>query len=125
MFLWSILKGTGYIVARTAIRKGAKDILLLNRESGRSAKAEELLKEVLSRSSGSKTECNIVTIPCDLQDFESVKAAVSTIKSKYEVIDVLCNNAGVMAMEDKATKDGYDVQMQTNHLVSVCSLIFI
>jgi len=31
-------------------------------------------------------------------------------------IDVLCNNAGVMALEDQATKEGYDVQMQTNHL---------
>jgi len=46
----------------------------------------------------------------------SVKAAVEMIKSKYESIDVLCNNAGVMALEDYATKDGYDVQMQTNHL---------
>ena len=31
-------------------------------------------------------------------------------------IDVLCNNAGVMAMKDIATSDGYDVQMQVNHL---------
>jgi len=31
-------------------------------------------------------------------------------------IDVLCSNAGVMALEDDATQDGYDVQMQTNHL---------
>jgi NAD(P)-dependent dehydrogenase (short-subunit alcohol dehydrogenase family) len=36
------------------------------------------------------------------------------IKSKYEVIDVLVNNAGVMALKDQATSDGYDVQMQTN-----------
>lgn len=59
---------------------------------------------------------NIETIPCDLQDLESVKSAVSTIKAKVSTIDVLVNNAGVMALEDKATKDGYDVQMQTNHL---------
>jgi len=58
----------------------------------------------------------VETVPCDLQDFESVKAAVAMIKGKYDAIDVLCNNAGVMAIEDKATKDGYDVQMQTNHL---------
>ena len=31
-------------------------------------------------------------------------------------LDVLCNNAGVMALKDKATIDGFDVQMQTNHL---------
>jgi len=33
-----------------------------------------------------------------------------------EGLHVLCNNAGVMAMPDSATRDGYDVQMQTNHL---------
>ena len=40
--------------------------------------------------------------------------ATDEIKAKYDVVDVLCNNAGVMALEDRATKDGYDVQMQTN-----------
>jgi len=59
---------------------------------------------------------NVETIACDLQSFDSVKAAVNAIKAKYEAIDVLCNNAGVMALADTATKDGYDVQMQTNHL---------
>lgn len=29
---------------------------------------------------------------------------------------MLCNNAGIMAVQDKATVDGCDVQMQTNHL---------
>ena len=33
-----------------------------------------------------------------------------------EGIDVLCCNAGIMAIHDEATKDGYDVQMQVNHL---------
>lgn len=104
--------GTGYIVARTAVQKGADHVLLLNRPSDRATKAEESLKAEIKQ--GSKTK--IESIPCDLQDFESVKSAAATIKAKYQAIDVLCNNAGVMALEDKATKDGYDVQMQTNHL---------
>ena len=56
------------------------------------------------------------SIDCDLQNFESVHSAMEIIKSKYTVIDVLVNNAGVMALKDQATKDGYDVQMQTNVL---------
>jgi len=59
---------------------------------------------------------NVGTIPCDLQNMASVKAAVEKIKSKYDSINVLCNNAGMTSLEDYATKDGYDVQMQTNHL---------
>mmetsp|Transcript_10617 Transcript_10617/g.25648 ORF Transcript_10617/g.25648 Transcript_10617/m.25648 type:complete len:332 (+) Transcript_10617:102-1097(+) len=101
--------GTGYIVARTAARKNAENILLLNRPSERAKKAEEDLKK-------EETKSNIMSIDCDLQDLDSVKAAAATIKGKFDAVDVLCNNAGVMALEDKATKDGYDVQMQTNHI---------
>jgi NAD(P)-dependent dehydrogenase (short-subunit alcohol dehydrogenase family) len=104
--------GTGLIVARTCIKKCAKNVLLLNRSSERATKAENELKTFIV--DGSKT--NVETIPCDLQDFSSVRAAVDKIKADHEAVDVLCNNAGVMALEDKATKDGYDVQMQTNHL---------
>jgi NAD(P)-dependent dehydrogenase (short-subunit alcohol dehydrogenase family) len=101
--------GTGYIVARTAIRKGAENVLLLNRPSERAVKAESSLKQEANAK-------NVESIPCDLQDFDSVRKAAEIIKSKYGAVDVLCNNAGVMALEDVATKDGYDIQMQTNHL---------
>ena len=101
--------GTGFVVARTAIRKGAKNVLLLNRPSERATKAESMLKEEAKST-------NVETIPCDLQDFASVKQAAETIKSKYSAVDVLCNNAGVLGLQDRATKEGYDVQMQTNHL---------
>jgi NAD(P)-dependent dehydrogenase (short-subunit alcohol dehydrogenase family) len=107
--------GTGYIVARTAARKNADTILLLNRPSERAQKAEADLKAEANANTNTKTT-KIISIDCDLQDLESVKKAAATIKGKVKAIDVLCNNAGVMALEDKATKDGYDVQMQTNHI---------
>jgi len=103
--------GTGYILARTAVRKGAETVLLLNRPSDRATAAEENLKKEVA---GGKT--NVETVPCDLQSFESVKKAAGSIKAKYDSVDVLCNNAGVMALDDYATVDGYDVQIQTNHL---------
>lgn len=101
--------GTGFIVARTALKKNAENVLLLNRPSPRAEQAEAELRKLGFKG-------NIETIPCDLQDFESVKKAAELIKSKYPAIDVLCNNAGVMALEDVATKNGYDIQIQTNHL---------
>lgn len=48
-----------------------------------------------------------------------VHGVVEILKEKFQGkggIDVLCLNAGVMALKDEATEDGYDVQMQTNHL---------
>ena len=52
-------------------------------------------------------EINVTAVDCDLMDFGSVRAAAEIIKQQFaDGIDVLCNNAGVMALEDKATKDG-------------------
>lgn len=102
--------GTGLVTAKCAARKGAASILMLNRPSERAKAAEEAVKA----EAGPQT--TVETIPCDLQDMASVEKAAAAITKKYKKIDVLCNNAGVMALKDKATKDGYDVQMQTNHL---------
>lgn len=100
--------GTGFVCAREIAKLGGT-VLLLNRESERSAASFKLLKKEVP-------EGKLFTITCDLQVFESVRNAIAEIKSTYDVIDVLCNNAGVMALKDQATKDGYDIQMQTNCL---------
>ncbi len=100
--------GTGFICARELAKQNAT-VILLNRKSDRSANS---LKQLQESVPAGKFEA----IDCDLQNFDSVKSAIATIKSKYEVIDVLVNNAGVMALKDEATGDGYDVQMQTNVL---------
>ena len=98
--------GTGYVCARELAKRGAT-VLLLNRASSRSEASLEKLREEVPGAT-------FDAIVCDLQDFESVRAAAADITSKYDKLDVLCNNAGVMALPDQATRDGYDVQMQTN-----------
>ncbi len=100
--------GTGFVCAREVARLGAT-VLLLNRASDRSTAATKQLKEAVPTG-------KFHSINCDLQDFASVRSAIDEISSNFDVIDVLCNNAGVMALEDRATKDGYDIQMQTNCL---------
>lgn len=100
--------GTGFVCARELATKGAT-VVLLNRKSERSKASLERLQEAVPDGA-------FDAIDCDLQDFESVKNAVGSIKSKYDIVDVLVNNAGVMALKDAATVDGYDVQMQTNVL---------
>jgi NAD(P)-dependent dehydrogenase (short-subunit alcohol dehydrogenase family) len=98
--------GTGFVCARELAKKGAT-VILLNRKSERSENALQQLKEAVP-------EANFDAIACDLQNLGSVREAIAAIKSKYKVIDVLVNNAGVMALKDQATMDGYDTQMQTN-----------
>lgn len=100
--------GTGYVCAREMAKLGAS-VILLNRASGRATASLAKLKEDVP-------DGTFDAITCDLQDFDDVRNAIEEIKAKYDVVDVLCNNAGVMALEDRATKDGYDVQLQTNSI---------
>ena len=101
--------GTGFVAAKTVAEKGAQ-VLLLNRKTDRSKISYDLLKSSCSKE-------NFVDIECDLQSFDSVKKAARKITDLCkDGLDVLCNNAGVMALKDQATVDGFDIQMQTNHL---------
>lgn len=100
--------GTGYVCARELGRLGAT-VLLLNRDSPRAEASLAKLREEVPGAT-------FTPITCDLQHFASVRAAVAKITAEYDRLDILCNNAGVMALPDEATKDGYDVQMQTNCL---------
>ncbi len=98
--------GTGYIAAREVAKMGA-EVLLLNRPSQRAESSFEQLSTVVPSGT-------FVKINCDLQHIDSVDAAIVEVKSNYDRLDVLVNNAGVMALEDIATDDGYDIQMHTN-----------
>ncbi|MEM8908288.1 MAG: SDR family NAD(P)-dependent oxidoreductase [Bacteroidota bacterium] len=100
--------GTGFICAREIAKKGAT-LVLLNRNSERAEKSLQQLREDVPGGI-------FDWIECDLQNFESVRNAMQTIQANYEKVDVLVNNAGVMALKDYATPNGYDVQMQTNVL---------
>lgn len=99
--------GTGQVLARSCGRLGAR-VLVLNRPSARAVRAHrELLDEGVVA----------VAVDCDLQSFEAVREAASEVAQLCpDGVDVLVNNAGVMGLDDLATDDGCDVQMQTNHL---------
>jgi len=100
--------GTGWVAARTVAELGGEAVLL-NRPSERVDAMLQSLKEAVP---GGK----FVTVDCDLQSFNSVRGAANDIKQRYDAIYCLANNAGIMATPDEATVDGYDTQMQTNHL---------
>lgn len=100
--------GTGLVAARTVAELGGEAVLL-NRSSKRVDAMLRSLKEAVP-------DGKFVAIECDLQNFETVRKAASEMKGRYDAIYCLTNNAGIMATPDEATVDGYDTQMQTNHL---------
>jgi NAD(P)-dependent dehydrogenase (short-subunit alcohol dehydrogenase family) len=52
----------------------------------------------------------------DLTSLESVRAAAAQLRSDHDRIDLLINNAGVMFTSESTTKDGFELQLGTNHL---------
>ena len=52
----------------------------------------------------------------DLADLDSVRAAAASVLQRYPAIDLLINNAGVMACPLMRTAQGFEMQFGTNHL---------
>lgn len=101
--------GTGKVAAHTIASKSGR-VMMLNRPSSRSDKAQQDI-------SAAYPNADIQTLECDLQSFASVQAAANKLQEVCSNgIYALINNAGIMAMPDEATVDGFDTQMQTNHL---------
>lgn len=52
----------------------------------------------------------------DLSDLASVRSFAESVRGDYPQIDVLINNAGVMAVPRSLTADGFERQLGVNHL---------
>jgi NAD(P)-dependent dehydrogenase (short-subunit alcohol dehydrogenase family) len=91
--------GLGLVTARELARVGAKTILAVrNMDKGTQAAAT---------MSG-----DVEVRKLDLQDLASVRAFAGGVES----VDVLVNNAGIMAVPYAQTVDGFESQIGTNHL---------
>ena len=55
-------------------------------------------------------------LPLDLTSFASIKAAAERFKSESQRLDILMLNAGIMAVPLSHTKEGFEIQLGTNHL---------
>lgn len=100
--------GLGLRSAEALAAAGAR-VLLACRSAERAVGA---LASVEAVASGAAPE----VVPLDLADLDSVKACAEAVDGKVERLDVLLNNAGVMALPLRRTKAGFEMQFGTNHL---------
>lgn len=61
-------------------------------------------------------EARLEIMALDLADLASVKVFSGAVKQRFAKLDVLLNNAGLMAPPLQRTKDGFEIQFGTNHL---------
>lgn len=76
------------------------------------AKGKAAKSEIIKVSPAAKVD----VMQLDLASFASIRHFVSEFKKKYSHLDVLINNAGIMALpEREETADGLEAQIGTNH----------
>jgi len=75
-------------------------------------KAEDAVERIRART----PEAELRFIPLDLTSLASVKDCVETFRSDFDRLDLLINNAGVMAPPLGHTEDGFELQFGCNHL---------
>jgi NAD(P)-dependent dehydrogenase (short-subunit alcohol dehydrogenase family) len=61
-------------------------------------------------------DASVTVRELDLADLDSVSAFADWYDHEYDALDVLCNNAGVMAIPRSETSDGFETQFGVNHL---------
>ena len=93
------------------LAKSGHCILMLCRDSEKSMKVHQ---EIVSLSGND----NVFLIPVDLSDPTSIRSAVEKIKSEYQVIDVLVNNAGVYKVKRQETLNGVEMTFAVNFLAT-------
>jgi len=95
--------GCGLETSRHLCDQGATLIFACRDEK----KAETAIKDVGG---------NGIFMCLDLASLDSVRSFAKSFREKYDRLDVLVNNAGVMACPEWTTKDGFEMQFGTNHL---------
>ena len=99
--------GLGQETARAMAAKGAHIIL-----SGRDATKLSAAADAIAEQTGAKVD----TLKCDLASLDSIRKAAEEANERFEKIDLLINNAGVMACDQAKTADGFEMQFGTNHV---------
>ena len=100
--------GIGFETARALAAAGAT-VLLGCRDPQRARAALDRIHDAVE-------DADVRLVQIDLADLASVRAAAADVLATTRRLDLLINNAGVMALPQQRTADGFEMQFGTNHL---------
>ena len=100
--------GLGLASAKALAGHGAHVVMAARNQTKAASARDEIL--------AAHPDASLEIVELDLGSLASVKSAADAIAAKHTRIDILMCNAGVMAMPQGTTEDGFDTQMGTNVL---------
>jgi protochlorophyllide reductase len=99
--------GLGLETARALAQRGARVVLACRSL----AKAEAACQELGASGGG-----ELIPLELDLADLASVRRGAAAVAERWGAIDLLINNAGVMAPPRQLSAQGFELQFAVNHL---------
>lgn len=108
VFVTGANSGLGQETARAMAARGAH-VIMAGRDQGK-------LDESAAAIAAQQPKAQLDTLTVDLTSLENIRAATSRARQRFAKIDLLINNAGVMATPFLHTADGFEMQLGTNHL---------
>ncbi len=100
--------GLGEQIALGLARAGARVVLACRS----TAKADAAASRITAAVPG----VDVDVVELDLADLSSVKKAADRLRENESRLDLLVNNAGLMAVDESRTVDGFETQLGVNHL---------
>ena len=100
--------GLGYVTARELARRGARVVL--------ACRSENRGTEAVGRLAAEVPGADVEFLRLDLGDLDSVREFAAVYGRGRDRLDLLVNNAGVMALPQGRTADGFETQFGVNHL---------
>ncbi|MFJ3583046.1 oxidoreductase [Streptomyces sp. NPDC090127] len=100
--------GLGLATTRALARRGAHVVMAVRDE----AKGRRAAAEITARRPGSRLDVRLL----DLADLDSVRAFAHGLRAEHPRLDLLVNNAGVMAPPRTLSAQGHELQFAANHL---------
>lgn len=100
--------GIGFEAARVLAECGAK-VVLACRDASR---AEQARGQIVAAKPGAE----VVAMSLDLADLDNVRSFAREFSDRFDRLDLLINNAGVMMCPASTTKQGFEMQFGVNHL---------
>ncbi|MBM7633387.1 SDR family oxidoreductase [Geomicrobium sediminis] len=100
--------GIGKATAKALASKGANVVLACRNERKGQIAKQELLAQV--------PYGNFTVLKCDLNDLKQLHEFVEEFKKRFDSLDILINNAGVVTLKNEVTAQGFEKMLGVNHL---------
>ncbi len=99
--------GLGLAANKGLVAKNATVVMACRSRSKAEAAADEIKEE--------SPDADLDILLLDLANLDSIRSFADDFQDRYDRLDGLLNNAGIMQPPYRTTKDGFELQMGVNH----------